>query len=65
MNYSRLCKSNDGNKTVFDNNSHLVNNSAVSCWGWCMCFIRQNSTSIPDADTPTPFDYKNYKDEIN
>ena len=32
--------------------SYLVNNKAVSCGNSCVCFKRQNSSNILDAETP-------------
>lgn len=34
------------------NKSYLVNNKAVSCGNSCVCFKRQNSSNILDAETP-------------
>lgn len=38
--------------TEIRNNSYLVNNKAVSCGNSCVCFKRQNSSNILEAETP-------------
>lgn len=42
----------NGSSTYRNNITYLVNNKAVSCGNSCVCFKRQNSSNILDAETP-------------